>query len=49
MNKILEKMTKYLGIKDRQKRAIDFLNRLFIGKQLYSLISDDSLCKVWRN
>ena len=34
-----------MSIKDKHKHPINDARRLFIGKQLYNLLSDSSLCK----
>ena len=33
-------------VKDKHEQAINFTLRLFIGKELYNLLSDVSLCKL---
>ena len=36
-------------LKDKHEHTTNVPSRLFIGKQLYNLLSDASLCKLWRN
>ena len=48
MNKILE-ILHDIYVKRKHSHAIYFPNRLFTGKRYYSVLSDNSLCKLRRN